>query len=195
MVRLRSAAAMQGYWADRAQQPPRPPAGGSAHLIDAAATASVRSADGWISTGDFGHLEGSGNLVLVGREHERYIRGGYNVYPAEVEEVLASHPGVSAAAVVGVPDPVMGEVGVAFVAPVPGRAVDQVPGLDELRGWCATRLADYKAPDSLIVLPELPVTPMMKVDKAKLAAEARAVGAGQARRRVGRPSTTKREDP
>jgi acyl-CoA synthetase (AMP-forming)/AMP-acid ligase II len=65
----------------------------------------VLAADGWLTTGDFGLLTPAGNLQLSGRAHERYIRGGYNVYPAEVEEVLATHPAVARVAVVGTPDP------------------------------------------------------------------------------------------
>jgi acyl-CoA synthetase (AMP-forming)/AMP-acid ligase II len=93
-----------------------------------------------------------------------YIRGGYNVYPAEVEAVLGSHPGVAGAAVVGGPDPVLGEIGVAFVVPAPGA----VPTLEELRAWCSARLADYKSPDRLRPMAELPLTPMGKVDKRAL---------------------------
>jgi acyl-CoA synthetase (AMP-forming)/AMP-acid ligase II len=93
-----------------------------------------------------------------------YIRGGYNVYPPEVEAALDEHPAVERSAVVGVPDPVLGEIGVAFVV----GAVDP----DDLRAWCARRLADYKAPDRVIVVDELPLTSMLKVDKRALAERA-----------------------
>ena len=73
------------------------------------------SDDGWILTGDLGRFRDDGNLVLCGRITEMYIRGGYNVYPLEVENVLAEHPGVERVAVLGVPAPVIGEIGVAFV--------------------------------------------------------------------------------
>jgi acyl-CoA synthetase (AMP-forming)/AMP-acid ligase II len=96
-----------------------------------------------------------------------YIRGGYNVYPAEVEAVLGSHPGVGEVAVVGLADPVLGEIGVAFVVAVPGVAV---PALGDLRALCVARLADYKAPDRLVVVDQLPVTAMAKVDKRALSA-------------------------
>jgi len=160
-VRLRSAATMRGYWG-------RGPGRGRsvAELVDAAATASVLDADGWLTTGDFGLLTPEGNLQLSGRAHERYIRGGYNVYPAEVEEVLSSHPAVERAAVVGVPDDVLGEIGVAVVVAAAGAE----PELGALRAHCATRLSDYKAPDALVVVDELPLTPMMKVDSGRLAA-------------------------
>jgi acyl-CoA synthetase (AMP-forming)/AMP-acid ligase II len=96
-----------------------------------------------------------------------YIRGGYNVYPSEIEAVLADHPDVSQVAVTGLPDPVLGEIGGAFVVPVDAS---RRPTLEDLRDWCRARVADYKAPDRLVVVDALPVTPMHKVDKAALAA-------------------------
>jgi acyl-CoA synthetase (AMP-forming)/AMP-acid ligase II len=160
-VQLRSDAAMRGYWG-------RGPGRGrtAAELVDHRATALVRGDDGWVTTGDFGLLDGAGNLVLSGRAHERYIRGGYNVYPAEVEEVLSGHEAVFRVAVVGAPDPVLGEIGVAVVV-VQG---DTPPDLPALRRHCAPRLSDYKAPDALVIVDELPLTPMMKVDPKRLAA-------------------------
>jgi acyl-CoA synthetase (AMP-forming)/AMP-acid ligase II len=160
-VLLRSAAAMRGYWG-------RGPGRGRrvADLVDKAATGVVLAPDGWLTTGDFGRLTPEGNLQLSGRAHERYIRGGYNVYPAEVEEALSSHPAVARAAVVGMPDDVLGEVGVAVVVAEEGAR----PDLAELRAHCARELADYKAPDALVVVDELPLTPMMKVDPTRLAA-------------------------
>ena len=159
-VLLRSAAVMRGYWG-------RGPGRGRsvAELVDAAATAAVLAPNGWLTTGDFGRLTPEGNLQLSGRAHERYIRGGYNVYPAEVEEALSSHPAIARAAVVGVADDVLGEVGVAVVVAAPGAQ----PELASLRAHCATELSDYKAPDALVVVGELPLTPMMKVDPVRLA--------------------------
>jgi acyl-CoA synthetase (AMP-forming)/AMP-acid ligase II len=170
-VRLRSGAVMQGYFADQRLVDPsrrareRP----SEHLIDHDATAPVRSADGWITTGDLGCLDEAGNLHLVGRSSEMYIRGGYNIYPAEVEEALADHPVVAQSAVVGTPDPVLGEVGIAFIVLAPGVTPEDAPQLAELRAHCAAQLADYKAPDAVIVLEAMPLTAMMKVDKRALA--------------------------
>jgi acyl-CoA synthetase (AMP-forming)/AMP-acid ligase II len=160
-VRLRSAAVMRGYWG-------RGPGRGrsAVELLDTEATASVLADDGWLTTGDFGHLTAEGNLQLSGRAHERYIRGGYNVYPAEVEEVLLSHPSVARAAVVGAPDDVLGEIGVAVVVAAEQAAP---PELTVLRGHCTEALADYKAPDVVVVVDELPLTPMMKVDPHRLA--------------------------
>ncbi|MBB2773172.1 UNVERIFIED_ORG: acyl-CoA synthetase (AMP-forming)/AMP-acid ligase II [Mycolicibacterium obuense] len=121
--------------------------------------------DGWLRTGDIGVLGDDGNLVLVGRRGDMYIRGGYNVHPGEVERTLAGHPGVRAAAVVGRSAPVIGEIGVAFVVPV--DAADP-PTLAELRAHVAEELADYKAPDELLVVDELPLTAMLKPDRPAL---------------------------
>jgi acyl-CoA synthetase (AMP-forming)/AMP-acid ligase II len=148
-VQCRSAAMMRGYWRD----PER--------------TAEAIDADGWLHTGDLGFVGADGNLRIAGRLKEMYIRGGYNVYPAEIEAVLAEHPSVARAAVVGAPDPVLGEVGVAFVVPVAGSSR---PTRDALRSWCRDRLADYKAPDRLELVDELPLTSMHKVDKRALMA-------------------------
>jgi acyl-CoA synthetase (AMP-forming)/AMP-acid ligase II len=146
----RSPAMMSGYWRDPDM------------------TATVIDRGGWLHTGDLGFVGDDGNLRIVGRLKEMYIRGGYNVYPSEVEAVLSEHPAVGRAAVVGVPDPVLGEIGVAFVVPTDDGARGDVDR-DGLRAWCRTRLADYKAPDQVIVLDDLPVTTMMKVDKRALA--------------------------
>jgi acyl-CoA synthetase (AMP-forming)/AMP-acid ligase II len=145
-VRCRSAAVMRGYWGDPAR------------------TAEVLDTDNWLITGDLGRFDDAGNLVLVGRKSEMYIRGGYNVYPAEVEGVLGEHPRVDKVAVVGLPDPVLGQIGAAYVVAAPGAA----PTRDDLRDWCRGRLADYKAPDRLELLTELPLTSMLKVDKQAL---------------------------
>jgi acyl-CoA synthetase (AMP-forming)/AMP-acid ligase II len=170
---------MRGYWG-------RGPGRGRSvdELIDAEATAAVLSADGWVTMGDFGVLDQRGNLRLSGRTHERYIRGGYNVYPAEVEEVLSTHPAVERVAVVGAPDPVLGEIGVAVVVLAPGAGVD----LPTLRGHCVEQLSDYKAPDALVLVDEIPLTPMMKVDTRRLALLAeRAAGDRLAERARKRP--------
>jgi acyl-CoA synthetase (AMP-forming)/AMP-acid ligase II len=164
-VLLRSGAAMRGYWGAG------PGRGKSVEqLLDAATTAAVRSRDGWITTGDFGRLTETGCLQLVGRAHERYIRGGYNVYPAEVEEVLATHPLVAKVAVIGLPDEVLGEIGIVVIV----ASGSEMPALADLRKHCAEQLADYKAPDAMVVVDELPLTPMMKVDPAQLAVVAQA---------------------
>jgi acyl-CoA synthetase (AMP-forming)/AMP-acid ligase II len=148
-IRIRTRCQMRGYWND----PDR--------------TAETLSPDGWILTGDLGRLRSDGNVELCGRVTEMYIRGGYNVYPLEVENVLALHPRVERVAVLGVPAPVIGEIGVAFVAPTDPS---DPPTADELRTWCREHLADYKAPDRVEILSELPVTGMLKVDKNALRA-------------------------
>ncbi len=143
----RSPAMMRGYW------------------HDPETTAATIDADGWLHTGDLGVFGDDGNLRIVGRLKEMYIRGGYNVYPAEVEATLGEHPAVAQVAVIGVPRPVLGEIGVAFVVPsgVP-------PNLETLRNWCRDRIADYKAPDELVILDALPLNATSKVDKTALAA-------------------------
>jgi acyl-CoA synthetase (AMP-forming)/AMP-acid ligase II len=149
----RSPAMMLGYWKDPEL------------------TATVIDADGWLHTGDLGFVGDDGNLRIVGRLKEMYIRGGYNVYPAEVEAALSDHPSIARVAVVGAPDDVLGEIGVAFIV----SAADADPGdlsLDALRPWSRERIADYKAPDRIVLVDDLPVTPMMKIDKAALAARA-----------------------
>ncbi len=148
-VVVRSPATMRGYWRDPD------------------ATASVIDTDGWVHTGDLGFLDPAGYLHLRGRQSEMFIRGGYNVYPAEIEDLLAKHPAVARAAVIGVPDRVFGEVGWAFVTP---RDAAAPPTLAELRVFVGAELASFKRPDGLTILPELPVTPMFKVDKRALRA-------------------------
>jgi acyl-CoA synthetase (AMP-forming)/AMP-acid ligase II len=151
-VRTRSRAMFRGYWGDPEL------------------TAATLDSEGRLKTGDLGFVGTDGNLRLVGRSKEMYIRGGYNVYPAEVESVLSDHPALRQAAVVGTPAPVLGEVGVAFVVVEPAATI---PELAELRAWCRQRLADYKAPDRLVVVKALPVTAGQKIDKVALAAAAK----------------------
>jgi acyl-CoA synthetase (AMP-forming)/AMP-acid ligase II len=149
-VATRSPFQMRGYWRDPGQ------------------SELAFTRDGLFVSSDLGWLDADGNLTLSGRASEVYIRGGYNIYPLEVENALSSHPAVAAAAVVSVPAPVIGEIGIAFVVAAPGQA----PGEAELRAWCAGRLADYKAPDRVELVSELPLNPMMKVDKRALARQA-----------------------
>ena len=141
------------------------------HYHDAPeATAAAFTDDGFVRTGDLGHLDDQGRLRLVGRAKEMYVRGGYNVYPMEVESVLATHPAVAEVAVAAVPDEVMGEVGVAVIVPVVGAVA---PSLDELRAFAADDLAKHKLPERLVVAPELPLTAMEKLDRAELARRVR----------------------
>ncbi len=125
--------------------------------------------DGWLRTGDLARRDEAGFHYLVGRAKDMYISGGENVYPAEVEAVLREHPAVAEAAVIGVPDPTWGEVGHAFLEPVPGAAIDP----EEVLEWCAGRLARFKCPRHVTVVPELPRTDLGKVRKAELLGRAR----------------------
>jgi acyl-CoA synthetase (AMP-forming)/AMP-acid ligase II len=143
---LRSPTQMSGYWRDP----------------EATAEAIV---GGWLRTGDLGAIDERGNLRLLGRSKEMFIRGGYNVYPAEVEAVLADHPAVREVVVVPRPDDVMGEVGVAVVVPADPSSP---PSLEDLRTFGEDRLARYKLPEALRVVAELPLTPMQKVDRRAL---------------------------
>ena len=147
-----------------------PVAGDDARLLARPRAHRRRSidADGWLHTGDLGFVGADGNLRIVGRLKEMYIRGGYNVYPAEVEAVLADHPSVARAAVVGAPDPVLGEVGVRVRRAAP--ADPPPPTRRPCGSWCRDRVADYKAPDRVVVVDELPLTSMLKIDKRALAA-------------------------
>jgi acyl-CoA synthetase (AMP-forming)/AMP-acid ligase II len=132
---------------------------------DPEATAAVLTADGAVRTGDLGHLDDRGRLHLSGRSKEMYVRGGYNVFPLEVEEVLADHPDVAHVAVAPRVDPVMGEIGVAVVVARSGAAVT----LESLRTHARGRLAAHKLPEAIVLTDELPRTAMEKIDRRVLA--------------------------
>lgn len=148
-IRLRSSVMMRGYW------------------NDPEATARAITPDGWLISDDMGRLDDDGNVILLGRVSDVYIRGGYKVYPLEVENVLKEYPAVLQVAIVGKKAPVIGEIGVAFVVPADPGAL---PDVDDLRQWCRARLADYKTPDVFEFVPDLPLTPMLKVNKSALRA-------------------------
>ncbi|KJL37220.1 Long-chain-fatty-acid--CoA ligase [Microbacterium ginsengisoli] len=120
--------------------------------------------DGWLRTGDVGILDEDGYLRIVDRIKDMIIRGGENIYPKEIESVLATHSAVLEAAVVGRPDPVLGEVPVAFVVLAPGAEVDA----DALIAHCRLGLAKIKVPVALEILDALPRNPVGKVDKPAL---------------------------
>lgn len=124
--------------------------------------------EGWLYTGDIGAIEADGMLTIRGRKKEMVIVGGYNVFPREVEDVLLSFPGVSEAAVVGVPDSYRGESVRAFVIAASGMALDQAA----LLAHCAQNLARYKVPATIETRAELPKTAVGKIDKVALKAEA-----------------------
>ena len=172
-VRLRTNAAMLGYVSRVVRGPES-----SAIEMDEELTRSAKSDDGWISTSDLGRLDELRNLELVGRRHELFQRGGYNIYPAEVEEALRTLSAVKDACVVGAPDEILGEVGVAFVIPTDPTLP---PTIAEIRQELSPLIADYKRPDVVVVVDQIPVTAMLKVDRNAL--KPAAEEAAQTRRR------------
>lgn len=125
-------------------------------------------ADGWVRTGDLAERDEDGFWWILGRRKDMFISGGENVYPAEVEQVLAAHPAVAEAAVIGVADARWQEVGMAFVVPRPGHALDA----ELLRRFCDGRLARYKQPKAYEFLDALPKNAVGKVQKRELATRA-----------------------
>ncbi|OBG93277.1 fatty acid--CoA ligase [Mycobacterium sp. E3251] len=134
------------------------------YLDDPAATAAAIDADGWLHTGDIGAVDAAGNLRITDRLKDMYICGGFNVYPAEVEQVLARMEGVADAAVIGVPDERLGEVGRAFVVPRPGADLDE----QSVIAYTREHLANFKAPRSVRFVDALPRNPGGKVVKPQL---------------------------
>ena len=122
--------------------------------------------DGWFRTGDLARRDEEGYYYIVDRAKDLIVRGGFNVYPREVEELLMTHPDVSLAAVIGTPDEQHGEEIAAFVIPEEGARVDA----DELSAWCKERLAAYKYPRSIEFVETLPMTATGKILKRELAA-------------------------
>jgi len=145
-IQVRGDFVMKGYWN-------RPEA-----------TLETLDAEGWLHTGDVGLWREDGNIVLVGRMKEMFKSGGYNVYPREIEIVLEEHPAVDMAAVIGMPDPLYGEVGHAFVIKARAGALDRTALLEH----CRARLANYKIPKSFAIADELPMLPIGKIDKRAL---------------------------
>lgn len=127
-------------------------------------TASAIDANGWFYTGDVGKLDARGYLTLVDRKKEMYITGGYNVYPREIEEHISHHPGVAFVACLGRKDPVLGEVGAAYVVPKPGVELS----VAELEAHCQQGLAEYKIPKYIELRDKLPLTSLGKVDKMQM---------------------------
>jgi len=139
---------------------------------DPKATAEVIDADGWLHTGDIGVMDERGYLRITDRIKDMYICGGFNCYPAEIELMLRDHPEIVQAAVVGVPDDRMGEVGMAFVVPVSGTELTP----DSLIAWARAHMANYKVPRYVRLVRELPVNAMGKVMKYVLREQAADVG-------------------
>jgi long-chain acyl-CoA synthetase len=122
--------------------------------------------DGWLATGDIGKIEENGDVFILDRKKDLVIRGGFNVYPADVEDALLAHPSVQMAAVVGRPDPQHGEEVVAFIVPAAGTTVTA----EEMVDWSRAHIGGYKYPREIHVLPELPLTGVGKVDRKALRA-------------------------
>ncbi|KUI01759.1 fatty acid--CoA ligase [Mycobacterium sp. IS-3022] len=135
------------------------------YLDDAAATAEAIDADGFLHTGDLGEFTASGRLRIVGRKKDMFIVGGFNAYPAEIEGFLLEHPAVAQAAVIGVPDDRMGQVGKAFIVRNPGH--DGVTA-EDLISWSRERMAGFKVPRSVEFLDRLPLNATGKVMKDRL---------------------------
>ncbi len=129
------------------------------------ATAAVLDPDGWLRTGDMAVVDDNGYLSLVDRAKDLIIVSGFNVFPAEVEDVLIAHPGIEACAVVGVPHPYSGEAVKAFVVVNKSKSYEE----DEIIAWCADRLARYKCPEKVMFVDEFPVGLSGKVLRNALA--------------------------
>ncbi|WP_299564210.1 3-((3aS,4S,7aS)-7a-methyl-1,5-dioxo-octahydro-1H-inden-4-yl)propanoate--CoA ligase FadD3 [uncultured Mycolicibacterium sp.] len=134
------------------------------YLDDPEATAAAIDADGWLHTGDVGRVDERGNLTITDRLKDMYICGGFNVYPAEIEQVLARLDGVAESAVIGVPDARLGEVGKAFVVRKPGAELDE----QTVIAYCKQHLANFKVPRSVEFLDALPRNAGGKVVKPLL---------------------------
>jgi acyl-CoA synthetase (AMP-forming)/AMP-acid ligase II len=158
-LQLRSPAQLDSYWGDPA------------------ATAAAVDADGWLHTGDLARVDDGGRFRLAGRLKEMFIRGGYNVFPAEVEAVLADHPAVAELVVAPRSDEVMGEIGVAVLSVRPGC---DPPSVDDLRAFARDRLAAWKLPEDVVVVGHLPRTPLDKIDRRAAATVAARAAAGRA---------------
>ncbi len=146
-ITARSPGVMQGYW----------------HAPEATAEAIQ---GGWLHTGDIGYQDGDGYLFIVDRKKDLIIRGGFNVYPRDVEDALVEHPAVAVAGVVGQPHDRHGEEVVAFVSLVDGSALTP----DELLAWARERIGGYKYPRVVHVIDAVPLTPVGKIDRKALRA-------------------------
>jgi len=135
------------------------------YFNDAQATADALTDDGWLRTGDVGEMDENGYVRITGRIKEMFIVGGFNCYPAEIENTLCDMPGVARAAVIGVPDDRMGEVARAFVVRDGGVQLDEATVI----AWARDNMANYKVPRAVVLLDELPMNAGGKVDKGALA--------------------------
>ena len=145
------------------------------YLDDPEATAAAIDAEGWLHTGDLGEFTDDGRLRIVGRKKDMFIVGGFNAYPAEIEGFLVEHPAIAQAAVIGVADERMGQVGKAFVVLRDGPEAAAVTA-EELVAWSRERMAGYKVPRYVEFLDELPLNATGKVMKNVLEARATPTG-------------------
>ena len=138
------------------------------YFNNADATTEAITGDGWLKTGDVGVMDEDGYVRITGRIKEMFIVGGFNCYPAEIENILCDMPGIARAAVIGVSDERMGEVAKAFLVKDAGDPLDEAAVIE----WSRAHMANYKLPRSVVFLPELPMNAGGKVDKAALAKRA-----------------------
>ena len=134
------------------------------YFEDPVATAEAIDEHGWLHTGDIGRLDADGNLHVTDRKKDMFIVGGFNVYPAEVEATMLTHPSVAQVAIVGAPDARLGEAGHAFVIARKGTTIDP----NELMTWCRSRMANFKVPRGVTICDALPLTANGKVQKTVL---------------------------
>jgi fatty-acyl-CoA synthase len=135
---------------------------------DPAATDAARDAEGWMHSGDLATMDDAGYFRIVGRIKDMIIRGGENISPREIEEFLLTHPAVSEAQVIGVPDRKYGEAVMAWVKPKPGAAVTP----DDLSRHCAGKIAVFKVPRYWKMVSEFPLTVTGKVQKFRMREQA-----------------------
>jgi HIP---CoA ligase len=150
------------------------------YLDDPEATAAVLSPDGWLRTGDLGRLDAEGYLRITGRLKDVFMVGGFNVYPAEVESILQRHPQIGQAAVIGIPDERMGEVGAAFIVARSSELTEA-----EVQTWAQANMANYKVPRRVEIVDALPLNATGKVQK--LALKQRLASAEPVARTLGQP--------
>lgn len=136
------------------------------YFEDPAETAAAVTPEGWLRTGDVGVLDAAGNLRITDRIKDMFIVGGFNAYPAEIEQLLGLHPDIADVAVVGIPDPRLGEVGKAYAVRRPGSTLTA----DDLIAWSRREMANYKVPRAVEFVPELPRNASGKVLKRELRA-------------------------
>jgi acyl-CoA synthetase (AMP-forming)/AMP-acid ligase II len=134
------------------------------YLDDPAETAKTIDAEGWLHTGDVGVLDGRGYLRITDRIKDMFIVGGFNCYPAEIENLMYGQGGIAQVAVVGIPDDRQGEVGVAYVVPKPGAELTS----QAVIAWCREHMANYKVPRRVEIVPALPTNASGKVLKYEL---------------------------